>query len=80
MIIAVPLQRTEVFSGIGIPQHTAVVTWYRWWCTSCRVPSGPANAWSHASYALQMGEHHEQRAQCQTLGQLSLFALPAGAR
>jgi hypothetical protein len=72
VIIAVPEQHTTVGSGIGIPEHTCVLTWYRWWCSACRVSA--VNAWSsHASGALEQAEHHLRTVQCHAEGQLTLF-------
>lgn len=79
MIVAVPEQHAAVFSGIGIPQHTAVLTWYRWWCSVCRVSAVNA-ACSHAVGALEQAEHHLAVEQCHVVGQLSLFAHAGGAR
>lgn len=75
MIVAVPEQVTTVASGIGIPEYTTVLTWYRWWCSACRLLSPRARA-SHADLALRQGDWHLDAAQCHTAGQLALF--PAG--
>jgi hypothetical protein len=84
VIIAFPTQRIGEFHPVGGPLPTpppfkAAVTWYRWYCTDCRVESKPANAWSDPVSALDRGEYHEQVAQCQRVGQLELFAV-GGAR
>lgn len=79
MIIAVPEQETVWASGIGIPEHQATLTWYRWWCSVCRVSSRYAKA-SHADLALRQGDYHLEVAQCHVVGQLALFALAGGAR
>lgn len=86
MIIAVPEQHTTVASGIGIPEHTVTLTWYRWWCSVCQ--TSPTNAAaSHAIGALGQGDWHLATMQCHTEGQLSLlpptpqdWGFPAGAR
>jgi hypothetical protein len=85
VIVAVPEQHTTVFSGIGIPEHEVTLTWYRWWCSVCRIP---ATAYaSHASGALEQADWHLATVQCHTDGQLSLlpptpqdWGFPAGAR
>jgi hypothetical protein len=71
VIVAVPEQRTVLFSGIGIPEHTAVSTWYRWWCSTCRV-SAPSYC-SHASLALDQAQWHLETVQCHVEGQMSLI-------
>jgi hypothetical protein len=78
MILAVPQQTRTVASGIGIPEYPTVITCWSWWCTACRIPSGPR--WSHADLALRQGDHHVTAEQCHTVGQLELFALAGGAR
>ncbi len=77
MIIAVPEQHTGFSSGIGIPEHTVVTTWYRAWCSVCQV-SADARA-SHADLALRQGDRHTELAQCHTTGQLALFELAGAA-
>lgn len=79
MIVAVPEQKAGVFSGIGIPAHASVLTWYRWWCSICRVLAPDARA-SHADLALSQGDWHAEVAQCHAEGQLALFPLAGGAR
>lgn len=79
MIVAVPEQVTTVASGIGVPEHTTVLTWYRWWCSACHI-SAPNAAASHADLALRQGDYHLEVEQCHTAGQLALFAAPGGAR
>jgi hypothetical protein len=79
MILAVPEQQTVVASGIGVPAYTTVLTWWRWWCSVCRILA-PATKASHAGLALRQGEHHAKQEQCHTEGQLALFALAGGAR
>jgi hypothetical protein len=78
VIVAVPEQETVMASGIGIPAYASVLTWYRWWCSVCRVLAPAAKA-SHADLALRQGEWHAEREQCHTVGQLALFAA-GGAR
>jgi hypothetical protein len=86
VIIAVPQQSMGEFHPMGgtgavrLPPYKALITWHTWFCTTCRVASKPGNLWQGAASALQMGEHHEGRAQCQRLGQLELFSLAGGAR
>lgn len=75
MIVAVPEQQTGTFSGIGREPCTSVLTWYRWWCSVCRLLAPDARA-SHAELALRQGDHHLEVAQCHAEGQLALF--PAG--
>jgi hypothetical protein len=75
VIVAVPEQQTVVASGIGIPAYATVLTWYRWWCSSCRVLAPGVTA-SHAVLALSQGDHHLAAEQCHVSGQLALF--PAG--
>ena len=76
MIVAVPEQETTVASGIGIPEYTTVLTWYRWWCSACRTSSPHVRA-SHAELALRQGDRHAAAEQCHVVGQLALFG---GAR
>ena len=75
MILAVPEQLTTVASGIGIPENVTVLTWWRWWCSACRVLA--ATCWSHAELALRQGDRHLAAEQCHVVGQLTLFG---GAR
>lgn len=56
MIVAVPEQETTTASGIGIPEYSTVLTWYRFWCTECRLLADVSC--SHASGALEQGDHH----------------------
>jgi hypothetical protein len=77
MILAVPEQHTVSASGIGVPAYTTVLTWWRWWCSICRVLAGTQA--SHADLALRQGEVHAEREQCHVTGQLALFAM-GGAR
>jgi hypothetical protein len=84
VIIAVPLQETDwvyPMGGVGPvkPRYLYTWTWWRWYCTDCRVMSDPANRWSWLTGALDRGEYHEELAQCQRVGQLELFAV-GGAR
>jgi hypothetical protein len=79
VILAIPEQEAVVASGIGIPAYTTVLTWWRWWCSVCRILP-PATKASHADLALSQGERHAQREQCHTEGQLALFALAGGAQ
>lgn len=76
MIVAIPEQKTVIASGIGIPAYTTVLTWWRWWCSICRVLA--AACASHAELALRQGDRHLETAQCHVVGQLALF--PGGAR
>jgi hypothetical protein len=78
MILAVPEQQTVVASGIGIPAYTSVLTWWRWWCSVCRILAPGVKA-SHADLALAQGDYHAEREQCHTEGQLALFTV-GGAR
>lgn len=78
MIVAVPEQYTTVASGIGVPEHAVVLTFYRWWCSACRLLA-PAVRASHADLALRQGDHHLAAEQCHVVGQLELFAA-GGAR
>lgn len=78
MILAVPEQRTTVASGLGVPEHTVVLTFYRWWCSMCRLLA-PGVQFSHAELALRQGDHHAAAEQCHVVGQLALFAA-GGAR
>jgi len=77
VIVAVPEQTTTVASGIGIPEHEIVLTWYRWWCSVCQVSAENARA-SHAGGALEQAEWHLETVQCHFVGQLALFALAGG--
>lgn len=84
MIIAVPEQRIGEFHPYGgtgplRPPYKQAITWWHWWCTTCRRATKPGVAFSGPAAALEMGGHHEERAQCQVLGQLELFAV-GGAR
>lgn len=81
MILAIPEQEVGTFSGIGIPPYESVPTWWRWWCSVCRV-SAQSHSASHAELALSRGDRHAAVAQCHTDGQLALFPPPAaeGAR
>jgi hypothetical protein len=79
VIVAVPEQKTVVASGIGTPERTSVLTWYRWWCSVCRVLAPGVKA-SHAELALRQGDHHAAAEQCHVAGQLALFAVGGGAR
>jgi hypothetical protein len=72
VIVAVPEQHTTTAGGIGIPEYTAVLTWYRWWCSVCRILAPAARA-SHAELALRQGERHAAAEQCHVVGQLELF-------
>jgi hypothetical protein len=76
VILAVPEQLATVASGIGIPEHRTVLTWWRWWCSACRITGQRV---SHAGMALDRGDRHTQAEQCHTVGQLALFAA-GGAR
>lgn len=73
MIIAVPQQETVRSSGINIPEHESVLTWYRWWCSVCKVTAD--GYCSHPDSALGQGERHMRTAQCHVVGQLSLLPL-----
>jgi hypothetical protein len=76
MILAVPEQHTTVASGAGIPERTTVLTWWRWWCSSCRAGSDGRS--SHPDMALRSGDRHADAEQCDVVGQMALFALVAG--
>lgn len=78
MILAVPEQHATVASGIGIPEYTTALTWYRWWCSICRLLADAVA--SHAVLALRQGDQHAEAAQCHTTGQLALFTLAGGSR
>lgn len=67
-----PEQETVWGSGIGIPEHQAVLTSYRWWCSVCRVFS-EGNKWSNARLALRQADWHLATVQCHVEGQLSLI-------
>ena len=77
MIVAAPEQYTVRSSGIGIPEHTSVLTWYRWWCSACRISAVNVKC-SHAVGALQQAEHHLRTEQCHVVGQLELFTAGGG--
>jgi hypothetical protein len=79
VIVAVPERQTVVASGIGVPPYTTVLTWWRWWCSACRVLAPGVKA-SHADLALRQGDFHAEQEQCHTAGQLALFALGGGGR
>lgn len=64
MIVAVPEQ-------IAV-EGASVQTWWRWWCSVCRVLASGAR-WSHAELALRQGDRHAAVEQCHVVGQLSLF-------
>jgi len=76
MIVAVPEQTRCLFTPMGPanppPPYWASVTWWHWWCSTCRRTSKPRALFSHAPSALEMGDRHEEREQCQD-GQLLLF-------
>ena len=76
MIVAVPEQQTVWSSGPGFPEHQAVLTWWRWWCSQCRATQ-PGKA-SHPEMVLTQGDRHAEQEQCHTEGQLALFALTGG--
>jgi hypothetical protein len=84
VIIAVPEQEAvEVhpMAGIGpsLEPFADVITWYRWWCSVCRV--SPANTRASGPRgALAQGDYHLRTEQCHVVGQLALFALAGGAR
>lgn len=73
MIIAIPEQETVRCSGLGVPEHESVLSWYRWWCSECRVLASGARA-SHASSALSQADRHLAVDQCHVVGQLALIA------
>jgi hypothetical protein len=75
VILAVPEQQTVHASGIGASGRTSVLTWWRWWCSACRLLA--AGMWSHAELALRQGDRHAEAEQCHVVGQLALFG---GAR
>lgn len=74
MIVAVPEQHT---TQAGPPERRTVLTWWRWWCSACRLlqPDGQS---SHADGALLRGDRHAAAEQCHTVGQLALFAAGGG--
>lgn len=78
MILAVPEQQPVMSRGLGIPERTSVLTWYRWWCSACRLTAD--GRCSHAALALGQGDRHAAAEQCHASGQLALFPLAGGAR
>lgn len=76
-ILAIPEQHATVATGIGRPEYRTVLTWWRWWCSACRIGGGRV---SHADMALERGDRHVEDEQCHSVGQLALFAIAGGAR
>jgi hypothetical protein len=63
-------EERTVASGIGVPEHTVVVVWFRYRCPGC---GDVGLRCSHRVLAEGQGARHEARNQCTVVGQLALF-------
>jgi hypothetical protein len=83
VIVAVPEQHRDLVTTVGQlnppPPRMETFTWWHWACTVCWTVSKPQALFSHPESALERGHnYHLAREQCETEGQLALFA-SAGA-
>lgn len=74
-LLAIPREQVcDMHPPWPLKPYSTTLIWWSWEC-DCGVRSDPANAWSGPASALDRGEYHQERTQCQVVGQLALFAL-----